>query len=201
MFYPWKHNPTKSKPSFLRLLAGRGQTQQCTHSTTHTHLPLLQPYLSSLYTNPFTTPFSASCTSLSRSKQSTTKDASPTTNCQKFARGKGNFFEPNHQKKRETLDLLVFLTQQIPNHRNKSFWQRVLVFSFIIVFSLNLLVIDSQQQNYTTDKTFGSSYIFFMSFFGTFYTFNLTESYYSSLTRSNDPILYAIKLSSHSSPF
>ena len=89
MFYPCKHNPTKSKPSFLRLLEGRGQTQHCTQSTTHKYLPLVKPSFSSLSTDPFTTPFSASCSTLSRCKQSTT------TNKQlpKICGGKGNFFE------------------------------------------------------------------------------------------------------------
>ncbi len=47
--YPCKHNPTKSKPSFLRLLEGRGQTQQCTQSTTHKHLPLVTGKTVSLF--------------------------------------------------------------------------------------------------------------------------------------------------------
>ncbi len=56
-----KHIPTKSKPSFLRLLERRGQTQQCTQSTTHKHVPLVKPSHSYISTDPFTTPFSASC--------------------------------------------------------------------------------------------------------------------------------------------
>jgi len=136
MFYPCKHNPTKSKPSFLRLLEGRGQTQHCTQSTTHKHLPLVKPSFSSLSTDPFTTPFSDSGPSLSRSKQRTTKDASPATNCQNFAGGKGNFFQAQPPKKEGNIRSSRFphttnLKTPFMNHFDKGFW---FFYSFLYTF-------------------------------------------------------------------
>ena len=173
MFYPCKHNPTKTQPNFLRLLEGRGETQECTQSTTQNHLTLVKPSLSYLSTDPFTTPFSASCPTLSRRKQSSTKDASPTTNCQKFAGGRATFSSQTTQKRRNPR-IFSFSSHNKSHNRLHSSFSTKFWFFHSFLYTPFFLSLPSHSGKFLQQTKHLSHFHFFLSFFETFYNFNLT---------------------------
>ena len=123
-------------------------------STTQNHLTLVKPSLSYLSTDPFTTPFSASCPTLSRRKQSSTKDANPTTNCQIFA---GGFSSHNKSHNR------------LHSSFSTNFW-----FFHSFLYTPFFLSLPSHSGKFLQQTKHLSHFQFFLSFFETFYNFNLT---------------------------
>ena len=114
----------------------------------------------------------------------------PNNQLPKFFGGEGQLFRPKPPKKEGTIGSSRFPHTTNPktayiNHFDKGFWFfNSLLYTF---FFFGLVV--SHRKNSTTDKTLGSSKFFSLCFFETFYTFNLTDFYYSSITQSHDPIL------------
>jgi hypothetical protein len=58
----------------------------------------------------------------------------PNSQLPKNEGGKGNFFQPKHQKKKKTSDLLVLLTEQIPQPPSSILCKKVFV--VFIVFCI-----------------------------------------------------------------
>ena len=74
--------------------------------------------------------------------------ASPTA---KQKRRKGNFFKPNHQKKREKADLLLFLRERNQRIRNRS-TPTMFLFFYCFMYTFLSTVVISQEIKFITDK-------------------------------------------------
>ena len=94
--------------------------------------------------------------------QSGTPAQATTTN--KKGGGRAKFFQPKHHKIKKTSDLLVFLTEQIPQPPSSIFFKTVFGFTLVFVYFISFTVCVSHHKNDTTDKIW-VHFAFFSLFF------------------------------------